>query len=74
LLSKTKISNGNSTVIPSEIRHKLHIEPGDLLLWELKKDKIVVEHRKKITIDDITGIITKGGDAVRSKRKIQRGM
>lgn len=74
MLSKTKISNGHSTVIPSEIRHELNISPGDILIWHIKKDKIVLEHRKRITIDDITGIISEGGDAVKSKKKIQRGM
>ena len=71
MLSKTKISNGNSTVIPSEIRHELDISPGDILIWHVKKDKIIVEHRKKITIDEITGIINEGGDALKSKKKVQ---
>ena len=74
MLSKTKISNGNSTVIPSEIRHELDISPGDILIWHVKNDKIIVVHRKKITLDEITGIIDEGGDAVRSKKKVQRGM
>jgi AbrB family looped-hinge helix DNA binding protein len=73
MLSETKISNGNSTVIPSEIRHRLDISPGDLLIWDLRQDKILVEHRKKVTLDDVTGIVSKGGDAVAAKKKIQSG-
>lgn len=74
MLSKTKISNGNSTVIPSAIRHKLDITAGDILLWDLKHDKIILEHRKKVTLDDVTGLISKGGDAVASKKRHQSGM
>ena len=73
MLSKTKISNGNSTVIPSEIRHRLDISPGDLLIWDIIQDKILVEHRKKLTLDDVMGIVSKGGDAVAAKKKIQSG-
>lgn len=74
MLSKTKISNGNSTVIPSEIRHRLDISAGDILLWDLKHDKIIVEHRKKVTLDDVTGLISQGGNAVAAKKKHQSGM
>ena len=73
MLSKTKISNGNSTVIPSEVRHKLDISPGDLLIWDIKQNKILIEHRKKVTLDDVTGIVSRGGDAVAAKKKIQSG-
>ncbi len=73
MLSKTKISNSNSTSIPSLIRHKFEISPGDILLWDIKKDKIILEHRKKITLNDIDGIISVGGDAVKSKKKSQSG-
>jgi bifunctional DNA-binding transcriptional regulator/antitoxin component of YhaV-PrlF toxin-antitoxin module len=73
MLSRTKISNGNSTVVPSEVRHRLDISPGDLLIWEIKQNKILLEHRKKVTLDDVTGIVSKGGDAVDAKRNIQSG-
>lgn len=59
--------------MPAEIRHELRILPGDILLWNVKNGKIILEHRKKITLDDISGIISKGGDAVRSKKRIQSG-
>ena len=73
MLSKSKISNSNSTSIPAQIRHKFNISPGDILLWDIKNDKIILEHRKKITLNDIDGIISVGGDAVKSKKKSQSG-
>lgn len=70
---KTKISKGFQTVVPKDIRKKLGIEPGDSLLWEDKNGNIVVRPKKRTTIEDITGMISVGGDAVVSKKKAQRG-
>jgi AbrB family looped-hinge helix DNA binding protein len=72
-IMKTKISKGFQTVVPKKIREKLGLEPGDSLLWEEKDDSAVVKPRKKKTLEDITGIISVGGDAVVSKKKAQRG-
>lgn len=73
MLSETKISSENSTVIPSPIRRKFGISPGDILQWDVDKDKIQVTPRKKVTLDDIVGMISVGGDAVKSKKQVQRG-
>ena len=73
MLSKTTVSNGYLTVVPKEIREATHILEGDLLEWSIEDDKIVVRPRRKRTIDDITGLISHGGDAVASKRRAQRG-
>ena len=73
MLSKTKISKGYSTVIPAEIRHAMDLEPGDILEWNIKGEVLMVKPRKKVTWDDVIGIISVGGDAVESKRRIQRG-
>lgn len=73
MLSKTKISRKFSTVVPSKIRKTMGLDPGDILMWRVKNDKIEVTPRKKIELKDITGIISVGGDAVASKKKVQRG-
>lgn len=70
---KTKISKGFQTVVPKEIRKKMGIKPGDSLLWEERGDSAVVKPRKRKTLEDITGIISVGGDAVELKKKVQRG-
>lgn len=71
--SKTKLSEGYSTVLPAEIRKALHLAPGDILQWEIEGDSIRIQPRKRSTLDTITGIATCGGDAVQDKKKAQTG-
>ena len=73
ILSETIISSKFQTVVPSKIRKKYDVEPGDVLEWEVKGDMLIIKVRKKVTIDDIDGMIDVGGDAVKDKKKIQRG-
>lgn len=72
-MSKTRISRGNSTVLPSKIRKLLDLKPGDVLEWEVEDSVIRIVPRRKERLDDIVGLIGKGGDAVASKRALQRG-
>lgn len=72
--SETKISKGYQTVIPSKIRKAYKIMPGDILDWKEIKDGILVQPRKKRTLEDITGLIKAEGDAVESKKRIQMGV
>jgi len=74
LLMKTKISKGYSTVVPAYVRKTMDIEPGDILIWEMEGNDIRVSPRKKVELDNIIGIIEKGGDALEAKKKIQRGI
>lgn len=71
--SKTKLSEGYSTVIPAEIRKALNLVPGDILQWEIEKGIIIVKPRKKETLREITGMISCGGDAVTAKKNVQSG-
>ncbi len=73
MLSKTKVSKGYLTVVPKEVRKASDVREGDFLEWSLEGDKIVIRPRHRRTIDDITGIISHGGDAVAAKRRVQRG-
>jgi bifunctional DNA-binding transcriptional regulator/antitoxin component of YhaV-PrlF toxin-antitoxin module len=59
--------------VPSKLRKEHAIEPGDVLQWEAKGKSILVKVRKKVVLDDIKGIISAGGDAVESKKGVQRG-
>ncbi|UCH88497.1 MAG: AbrB/MazE/SpoVT family DNA-binding domain-containing protein [Thermoplasmata archaeon] len=73
MLSETKVSSKYQTVVPSKVRNDFDIEPGDILEWEEKGDHIIIKVRKRVTLNDITGIISVGGDAVGAKKRIQRG-
>jgi len=74
MLSETKISKGFQTVIPSKIRKFYKINPGDILNWTDTEDGILVQPRKKRTLQDITGLIKTEGDAVESKKIVQKGL
>jgi len=71
--SKTKISDGYSTVLPAEIRKVLDLVPGDTLLWEVRDGVITIHPRKKETLEGICGMISSGGDAVNDKKRVQSG-
>jgi AbrB family looped-hinge helix DNA binding protein len=71
--SKTKISDGYSTVLPAGIRKALNLAPGDILLWEIEDGRITIRPRKMMTLEGICGMIESGGDAVKGKKRAQSG-
>ncbi|MDI6644326.1 MAG: AbrB/MazE/SpoVT family DNA-binding domain-containing protein [Methanobacteriaceae archaeon] len=74
MTSKTKISKGFQTVVPSDIRKKFDVGPGDILEWKSTEEGAEVRFRKKVTIDDVFGIGDgPETDAVELKKKLQRG-
>ena len=73
MISRTKVSKGYLTVVPKEVRRASQVREGDVLEWSLEGDVIVVRPRHRRTVDDIAGVISHGGDAVASKRAVQRG-
>lgn len=74
MLSETVISKGYQTVVPARIRKAHRIMPGDVLEWIDTEQGILVHPRKKRTLQDIVGIVKSGGDAVESKKMIQKGL
>ncbi len=74
MLSETVISKGYQTVVPAKIRKAHGITPGDVLEWIDTEQGILVQPRKKRTLQDIVGIVKSGGDAVESKKMIQKGL
>ena len=74
MLSETLISKGYQTVIPAKIRKAHKIMPGDILEWIDSEKGIIVQPRKKRTLNDIIGLIKTEGDAVESKKRIQKGL
>ena len=72
--SETKISKGFQTLVPSEIRKKFDVGPGDVLEWRPTKNGAEVRFRKKVSFEDILGMIDgPETDAVELKKKVQRG-
>ncbi len=74
MLSETLISKGYQTVIPAKIRKAHKIMPGDVLEWIDSEKGIIVHPRKKRTLNDIIGLVKTEGDAVESKKLIQKGL
>lgn len=74
MTSETKISKGFQTVVPSDIRKRFDVGPGDILEWKPTKKGAEIKFRKKVTIDDIFGLVDgPKTDAVELKKKVQRG-
>lgn len=74
MASETKISRGFQTVVPSEIRKKFDVGPGDVLEWKPTENGAEIKFRKKVSFDDILGMIDgPETDAVELKKKVQRG-
>ena len=69
----TRLGRRAQTVVPAELRRRLKLGEGDRLIWELVADGLLVRPRRRMTLDDITGMISHGGDAVRDKKRAQRG-
>jgi hypothetical protein len=44
---------------------------GDRLEWQLRGTEFLVRIRKQVTMEDIVGIVSHGGDAVASKKAVQ---
>jgi len=74
MLSKTKISKGFQTVIPSAVRESFDVGPGDFMEWSEGRDGLVVRFRKRKTLRDLAGIGSAPTDAVVVKKRVQRGM
>ncbi len=46
-MSTVKLSRKNQVVIPKEARKKLHLSPGDELVVEVEKDRVVMKPKPK---------------------------
>ena len=74
MLSETIISKGYHTVVPAKIRKAHKIVPGDVLEWIDSEKGIIVQPRKKRTLKDIIGLVKGEGDAVETKKRVQKGL
>lgn len=74
MLSKTKISKGFQTVIPSVVREAFDVAPGDYVEWAEGPEGLVVRFRKRKQLRDLTGIGSAAADAVAVKKRVQKGI
>ena len=74
MLSKTKISKGFQTVIPSAVRNRLDVQPGDYVEWEDGPEGLVVRFRKRKRLRDLVGIGGSPANAVQVKKRVQQGL
>jgi AbrB family looped-hinge helix DNA binding protein len=74
-MTETKISKGFQTVVPSEIRNKFNVGPGDVMEWISTKEGVKIRFRKKLSLLDIEGIgeTEEKTNAVELKKRAQRG-
>ncbi len=73
MAAESRVSRGFLTVVPKAIRRAVKVGAGDKLTWTVEGERIVVVPRRAKALQDITGLISHGGDAVASKRRVQRG-
>jgi bifunctional DNA-binding transcriptional regulator/antitoxin component of YhaV-PrlF toxin-antitoxin module len=69
----TKLGRRAQTVVPAKLRRKHRLKEGDRLVWEETAEGFLVRPRKRMSLDDLTGLIAVGGDAVKDKRRVARG-
>lgn len=72
MLSESKVSKGNLTVVPKAVRDEVDIREGDVLSWDIRKGEVVLHRRRPKTLKDMVGVIGHGGDAVADKQRAQR--
>ncbi len=70
-VSESKISSGNLTVVPAMVRRATGAHAGDKLEWRLRGTEILIQVRRRKSIEDIAGMMSHGGDAVASKKAAQ---
>ena len=70
---RTRVSTKGQVVLPSPIRHRLGLQPGDFLDAELEGQRIILTPRRarrasaRIVKDPVTGlpVLTAGADAAK---------
>ncbi len=70
---ESRVSKGFLTVVPKAIRREMKVTAGDRLTWTVEDNRMIVIPRRVKALEDITGVISHGGDAVAAKRRVQRG-
>ena len=73
VLANTKVYNNYQTAIPKEMREKFNIDKETVIEWGVNDDGTPrINFRKKVTVDDVLGMIDDDGteSSVELKRSI----
>ena len=73
VLANTKVYNNYQTAIPKEMREKFNIDKETVIEWGVDdKGEPQIKFRKKVTVDDVLGMIDDEGteSSVELKRSI----
>ena len=73
VLANTKVYNNYQTAIPKEIIEKFHIDKETVIEWGIDdKGEPQIKFRKKVTVDDVLGMMDDDGteSSVELKRSI----
>jgi bifunctional DNA-binding transcriptional regulator/antitoxin component of YhaV-PrlF toxin-antitoxin module len=72
---ETKVTGANQTQVPAKLRIKYGVGPGDVLVWEeTAEGEVRIRFRRRHKLEDLIGLVkgSRGGDAVRDKKRAQR--
>lgn len=75
VLANTKVYNNYQTAIPKEMREKFNIDKETVIEWGVDdKGEPQIKFRKKVTVDDVLGMIDDDGNesSVELKRSIYK--
>jgi AbrB family looped-hinge helix DNA binding protein len=72
---RTKVSQGYQVAVPAELRKRYGIGVGDEVMWIVDDDRVTTDFRKRPSIEGIVslGRSGTGGNAVETKKRVQRG-
>ena len=72
----TKVSSSNQIVVPAEFRKDYDITAGDELSWTKTEEGILLKVEKKVTEEDIIGLIKKElpYNSVENKKRGSKGL
>ncbi|GAA5819798.1 MAG: putative regulator PrlF [Methanobrevibacter sp. CfCl-M3] len=73
----TNLYNRYQTVILSEIRKKIDVNPDSIVEWKInEKGKVELDFRKKVTEEDIIGLIKEdlSYNSVEIKKRSAKGL
>lgn len=73
-MAKAKVTNKGQITIPKEIWEKLHLNPGDKLLFEETKQGEVKISTQKKPIQDLRGILHRPGQEAKSVEEMNEGI
>ena len=61
-VERTRLSAGNRVVVPSEIRRRFGLRPGDEVIWALVGDKVHIRfvRKRKNSLQNLIGKLDMG--------------